>query len=86
MNLSGGDSDSRAVLCALIGLMEDPDPLVRIRFSQSMRFLLTESATNSEQGALNEVRNFSNETKSIIVDIKLAHTFWGDCGLFVFHV
>uniref|UniRef100_A0A4W6DWN3 Serine/threonine-protein kinase ATR n=1 Tax=Lates calcarifer TaxID=8187 RepID=A0A4W6DWN3_LATCA len=36
VNLTGGDSDSRAVLCALIGLMEDSDPAVRIRFSQSV--------------------------------------------------
>ncbi|XP_037833578.1 serine/threonine-protein kinase ATR [Kryptolebias marmoratus] len=55
VNLIGGDNDSRAVLCALIGLMEDSDPLVRIRFSQSLRFLLTETATNSEQGTLNEL-------------------------------
>uniref|UniRef100_A0A3P9P5C8 Serine/threonine-protein kinase ATR n=1 Tax=Poecilia reticulata TaxID=8081 RepID=A0A3P9P5C8_POERE len=44
VNLLGADSDSRAVLCALIGLIEDADPAVRTRFSQSVRFLLTESA------------------------------------------
>lgn len=56
VNLVGGDSDSQAVLCALIGLIEDSDPAVRIRFSQSVRFLLTESTRNSEQGSLSEVR------------------------------
>ncbi|KAM6969300.1 serine/threonine-protein kinase ATR [Tautogolabrus adspersus] len=55
VNLVGGDSDSRAVLCALIGLMEDSDPVTRIRFSQSVRFLLTETVRNSEQGSLNEL-------------------------------
>uniref|UniRef100_A0A3B4UCT7 Serine/threonine-protein kinase ATR n=1 Tax=Seriola dumerili TaxID=41447 RepID=A0A3B4UCT7_SERDU len=35
VNLIGGDSESRAVLCALLGLMEDSDPVVRIRFGQS---------------------------------------------------
>uniref|UniRef100_A0A4W6DTL7 Serine/threonine-protein kinase ATR n=1 Tax=Lates calcarifer TaxID=8187 RepID=A0A4W6DTL7_LATCA len=55
VNLTGGDSDSRAVLCALIGLMEDSDPAVRIRFSQSVRFLLTETTRNSEQGTLSEL-------------------------------
>uniref|UniRef100_A0A3B3VBU1 Serine/threonine-protein kinase ATR n=1 Tax=Poecilia latipinna TaxID=48699 RepID=A0A3B3VBU1_9TELE len=44
VNLLGADSDSRAALCALIGLIEDADPAVRTRFSQSVRFLLTESA------------------------------------------
>ncbi|GLD47879.1 serine/threonine-protein kinase ATR [Lates japonicus] len=55
LNLTGGDSDSRAVLCALIGLMEDSDPAVRICFSQSVRFLLTETTRNSEQGTLSEL-------------------------------
>ena len=55
MNLTGGDSDSRAVLCALIGLIEDSDPVVRVRLGQSVRFLLTETSKNSEQGILNEV-------------------------------
>ncbi|CAJ1074374.1 serine/threonine-protein kinase ATR [Xyrichtys novacula] len=55
VNLSSGDSDSRAVLCALIGLMEDSDSAIRIQFSQSVRFLLTETARNSEQGALDEL-------------------------------
>lgn len=55
VNLVGGDGDSRAVLCALIGLMEDSDPAVRISFSQSVRFLLTETSKNSEQDSLNEV-------------------------------
>ncbi|KAM4723913.1 serine/threonine-protein kinase ATR [Anableps anableps] len=55
VNLLGADSDSRAVLCALIGLIEDSDPTVRTRFSQSVRFLLTESTKNSEQGTLNEL-------------------------------
>ncbi|XP_034530392.1 serine/threonine-protein kinase ATR [Notolabrus celidotus] len=55
VNLSGGDSDSQAVLCALIGLMEDADPRIRTHFSQSVRFLLTETARNPEQGSLNEL-------------------------------
>uniref|UniRef100_A0A671W862 Serine/threonine-protein kinase ATR n=1 Tax=Sparus aurata TaxID=8175 RepID=A0A671W862_SPAAU len=55
VNLIGGDSDARAVLCALIGLMEDSDPVVRTRFSQSVRFLLTETTRNSEQGSLSEL-------------------------------
>lgn len=57
VSLVGGDSDSQAVLCALIGLMEDPNQAVRIRFSQSVRCLLTETARNSEQGPLNDVSN-----------------------------
>uniref|UniRef100_A0A7N8YNC1 Serine/threonine-protein kinase ATR n=1 Tax=Mastacembelus armatus TaxID=205130 RepID=A0A7N8YNC1_9TELE len=36
VSLVGGDSDCQAVLCALIGLMEDSDPVVRIHFSQSV--------------------------------------------------
>ncbi|XP_010789140.1 serine/threonine-protein kinase ATR-like, partial [Notothenia coriiceps] len=55
VNLVDGDSGSQEVLCALIGLMEDSDPVVRIRFSQSVRFLLTETTRNSEQGSLNEL-------------------------------
>ncbi|XP_031592853.2 serine/threonine-protein kinase ATR isoform X3 [Oreochromis aureus] len=55
VNLTGADSDSRAILCALIGLMEDSDPVVRTRFSQSVRFLVTETTRNSEQGSLNEL-------------------------------
>ncbi|XP_041828514.1 serine/threonine-protein kinase ATR isoform X3 [Melanotaenia boesemani] len=55
VNLIGGDSDSRAVLCELVALMEDSDVAVRIRFSQSVRFLLTETTKNSDQGTLNEL-------------------------------
>ncbi|XP_049917731.1 serine/threonine-protein kinase ATR [Epinephelus moara] len=55
VNLVGGDSDSQVVLCALVGLMEDSDPVVRIRFSQSVRFLLTETTRNSEQGSISEL-------------------------------
>ncbi|XP_067335525.1 serine/threonine-protein kinase ATR isoform X2 [Channa argus] len=55
VNLVVGDSDSRAVLCALISLMEDSDPAVRLRFSQSVRFLLTETSRNSERGSLSEL-------------------------------
>uniref|UniRef100_A0AAQ5YK84 Serine/threonine-protein kinase ATR n=1 Tax=Amphiprion ocellaris TaxID=80972 RepID=A0AAQ5YK84_AMPOC len=55
VNLTGGDNDSRAVLCVLIGLMEDSDQAVRIQFSQSVRFLLTETTQSSEQGSLNEL-------------------------------
>lgn len=58
VNLTGGDGDSRAVLCALIGLMEDSDPVVRIRLSQSISFLLTESNKNSEQDCLSDVSHF----------------------------
>ncbi|XP_044230797.1 serine/threonine-protein kinase ATR [Thunnus albacares] len=55
VNLLGGDSDSRAVLCALIDLMEDSDPAVRTCFSRSVRFLLTDPTRNSEQGSLSEL-------------------------------
>ncbi|XP_056250377.1 serine/threonine-protein kinase ATR [Seriola aureovittata] len=55
VNLIGGDSESRAVLCALLGLMEDSDPVVRICFGQSVRFLLTETNKNSEQGSLSDL-------------------------------
>ncbi|XP_031703455.1 serine/threonine-protein kinase ATR [Anarrhichthys ocellatus] len=55
VKLVAGGSDSQAVLCALIGLMEDSDPAVRTRFSQSVRFLLTETSRNSEQGSLSEL-------------------------------
>ncbi|XP_068435941.1 serine/threonine-protein kinase ATR isoform X2 [Clinocottus analis] len=55
VNLVGGDGDSQAVLCALIGLMEDSDPAVRTRFGQSVRFLLTETSRNAEQGSLSEL-------------------------------
>ncbi|KAM3870953.1 serine/threonine-protein kinase ATR [Diretmus argenteus] len=55
VNLEGGDSDSRAVLCALIGLMEDPDQLVRIGFSQSVRFLLAEPTLNPDHGLRSEL-------------------------------
>ncbi|XP_033469705.1 serine/threonine-protein kinase ATR [Epinephelus lanceolatus] len=55
VNLVGGDSDSQVVLCALVGLMDDSDPVVRIRFSQSVRFLLTETTRNSEQGSISEL-------------------------------
>eukprot|EP00064_Thunnus_orientalis_P014791 superscaffoldBa00002629_g14838 len=55
VNLLGGDSDSRAVLCALIDLMEDSDPAVRTCFSRSVRFLLSDPTRNSEQGSLSEL-------------------------------
>lgn len=67
VNLVGGDGDSRAVLCALIGLMEDPDPVVRICFSQSVRFLLPETTRNSEQGSLSEVSNSSGWTQTSVL-------------------
>lgn len=66
VKLVGGDGDSHAVLCALIGLMEDSDPAVRTCFSQSVRFLLTETSRNSEQDSLSEVSNSSVETKKYI--------------------
>ncbi|KAM6960680.1 serine/threonine-protein kinase ATR [Aplochiton taeniatus] len=55
VNLAGGDNDSRAVLCALIGLMEDPEPKVRRLFSQSVRFLLAEPTLSPDQGPLSEL-------------------------------
>lgn len=64
VDLIGGDSDSRAVLCALIGLMEDSDPVVRKHFSQSVKFLLKDATKNSEEGTLNEVRNSSGEPET----------------------
>ncbi|XP_074547648.1 serine/threonine-protein kinase ATR [Halichoeres trimaculatus] len=55
VNLAAADADSRAVLCALIGLMEDSNQQIRIHFSQSLRFLLTESSRGSEQSSLDEL-------------------------------
>ncbi|XP_012731184.2 serine/threonine-protein kinase ATR [Fundulus heteroclitus] len=55
VSLLGEDGESRAALRALVGLIEDSDPAVRTRFSQSVRFLLTESPKSSEQGTLNEL-------------------------------
>lgn len=59
VNLLDEDADSRAVIGSLLGLMEDPDPEVRIRLSQSIRFLLPESSGQSEQSSLSEVSQFS---------------------------
>ncbi|KAK0130626.1 Serine/threonine-protein kinase atr [Merluccius polli] len=55
VNLVGGDSDSQAILAALIGLIEDPDPVVRTCFGQSVRFLLAEPAASPEQGLVSEL-------------------------------
>jgi len=55
VKLVDGDSDSRAILAALIGLIEDPDPGVRTCFGQSVRFLLAEPAPCTEQGLVSEV-------------------------------
>lgn len=55
VDLVSGDSDSRAALSALIGLMGDSDPAVRKSFSQSVRFLLMETERNPEQCFLREV-------------------------------
>lgn len=55
VNLTNEDADTREVLCALIGLMEDSDPAVRTHFSQSVRFLLTEPTHSSRSVCLNEV-------------------------------
>lgn len=55
VNLVNGDNDSCEVLSALIGLMEDSDPVVRKCFSQSVRFLLMESERNSRLSFLSEV-------------------------------
>ncbi|KAM9842902.1 serine/threonine-protein kinase ATR [Aulostomus maculatus] len=53
VNLAAGDADSRAVLSALVGLMQDSDSVVRTHFSQSVRFLLTEPT--SKDGALSDL-------------------------------
>lgn len=55
VNLLDEDADSRSVIGSLLGLMEDPDPAVRIHLSQSVRFLLPESSGQSEQSSLSEV-------------------------------
>lgn len=55
VNLVSEDSDSRKVLSALMGLMEDSDPAVRKCFSQSVRFLLMESERNSVPSFFSEV-------------------------------
>lgn len=54
VDLVSGDSDSRAALSALIGLMEDSDLVVRKSFSHSVRFLM-ETERNPEQCFLREV-------------------------------
>ncbi|CAN9502464.1 unnamed protein product [Ophioblennius macclurei] len=54
VNLLGGDGDSRAVVHALIGLMEDSDSGVRTHFSQAVRSLVTQTR-NSEQSFLDEL-------------------------------
>ncbi|XP_028293251.1 serine/threonine-protein kinase ATR [Gouania willdenowi] len=54
VNMTGGDPHSRGLLCALFALMEDSDAAVRIRFSQSVRYLLTESRS-SEQASVDEL-------------------------------
>lgn len=59
VNLVNGGSDSREVLSALTGLMEDSDPAVRKCFSQSVRFLLIESERNSGPSFLSEVCHFN---------------------------
>lgn len=71
VNLVGGDNDSRAILCALIGLMEDSDPRVRIYFSQSVRFLLKGYTGKSEQGFLCEVSNFNGCTQQLSFTLSL---------------
>ncbi|XP_054652391.1 serine/threonine-protein kinase ATR isoform X2 [Dunckerocampus dactyliophorus] len=55
VSLAGDHSDSREVLCALIGLMEDSDPGVRTGFSRSVRFLLTEPTQSSSDGPASEL-------------------------------
>ncbi|XP_072313429.1 serine/threonine-protein kinase ATR [Eucyclogobius newberryi] len=55
VSLSSGDRDSRAVSCALIGLIEDSDTAVRACFGQSVRFLLMENGQASEQNSLSEL-------------------------------
>lgn len=62
INLFDGDSDSQSVISTLIGLMEDPDPAVRIRLSQSIRFLLPETTGHSEQSSLSEVSHPSGHS------------------------
>lgn len=59
VNLLDEDADSQSVIGSLLGLMEDPDPAVRIRLSQSVRFLLPESCGQSEQSSLSEVTSSS---------------------------
>ncbi|KAK7904072.1 hypothetical protein WMY93_016679 [Mugilogobius chulae] len=55
VSLSSGDSDSRAVACALVDLIEDSDAAVRACFGQSVRFLLMENGQSSEQNSLCEL-------------------------------
>lgn len=77
VNLVDGNSDSRAVLCALIGLMEDSDPAVRISFSQSVRFLLRETTRNSEHSSLSEVSSGYTETSVLYTQFRTSknHNF-----------
>uniref|UniRef100_A0A7N8WRQ2 Serine/threonine-protein kinase ATR n=1 Tax=Mastacembelus armatus TaxID=205130 RepID=A0A7N8WRQ2_9TELE len=63
VSLVGGDSDCQAVLCALIGLMEDSDPVVRIHFNKKLKFWrllvarLKEAFSNAKLKSDDSLRN-----------------------------
>ncbi|MGH0136331.1 UNVERIFIED_CONTAM: hypothetical protein FKN15_036029 [Acipenser sinensis] len=53
VNLGNRDPDTKAVLSALVNLMEDPDKDVRMLFSKNIKYLL--ESWETEQGALKEL-------------------------------
>ncbi|MGH0145669.1 UNVERIFIED_CONTAM: hypothetical protein FKN15_015304 [Acipenser sinensis] len=53
VNLGNHDPDTKAVLSALVNLMEDPDKDVRMLFSKNIKYLL--ESWETEQGALKEL-------------------------------
>ncbi|XP_041120696.1 serine/threonine-protein kinase ATR-like [Polyodon spathula] len=53
VNLGNRDLDTKAVLTALVNLMEDPDKDVRILFSKNIKYML--ESWETEQGALKEL-------------------------------
>ncbi|XP_030212900.1 serine/threonine-protein kinase ATR [Gadus morhua] len=55
VKIVGGDSDSQAILSALIGLIEDPDPVVRTCFGQSVCFLLAEPDPSPQYAIVSEL-------------------------------
>lgn len=53
LNVKREERDLRAVIEALLNLMEDPHKDVRIAFSGNIRYIL--ESVNCEEGTLNEV-------------------------------
>ncbi|KAG8580917.1 hypothetical protein GDO81_007479 [Engystomops pustulosus] len=53
LNVQRDEKDLRAMIQALLSLMEDPDKDIRIAFSGNIRYIL--EAVNCEEGSLNEL-------------------------------